>query len=436
MGKNKFGTPELFWIAIILWFLGCQSASISQDTRPNIVLIMADDLGYNDLSCYGNLSIKTPNLDRMAEEGIRFLDYHSNGAVCSPTRAALMSGKYQQRVGIPGVVYTYLRDSLGMAPEVKTLAEVFQAAGYKTALFGKWHLGYKKKFNPVNQGFDTFRGFVSGNVDYHSHLDNMHIYDWWQDTTITPATGYSTDLITQYGIDFIKEHQSSPFFLYLPYPAPHDPYQGRNDVSIRVKAEPNRTLEEKDIPGIYQEMVEVLDEGIGQILETLAQLDLDDRTLLFFCSDNGANRHGSNLPFRGFKGGLFEGGHRVPAIARWPGTIPNDQVSREIVLSMDIFPTLLEIANLPKQDLTLDGISFFEHLLINDPLPERDVFWSYNQQRAMRSGPWKLLSTPDTTYLFHLDRDLKETQDVSKDYPDQFNLMKKALMDWEMDVIK
>ena len=392
--------------------LACKTPD-SHIPKPNIILIMADDLGYGDLSCYGNTYIQTTHIDQLAAEGMRFTDYHSNGAVCSPTRAALMSGLYQQRVGINGVVYTWLRDSLGMSQDVETIAEVFRQADYQTGIFGKWHLGYKKEFNPLYQGFNEFRGFVAGNVDYHSHLDNQRVFDWWRDSTLQEDPGYSTDLVTGYALDFINRHQEEPFLLYLPYAAPHDPYEGRSDPPVRVKGQENRKVATEDIPHIYKEMIEVMDEGIGQIMKNLKSLGLDENTIVFFCSDNGANRNGSNGILRGYKGGLFEGGHRVPAIARWPGMIAAGETSDETLMSMDVFPTMMELAGLNGQNRKLDGSSFASLLLSGENLPARKLFWKYNNQKAMRDGAWKLMVRPSGIELFDLNPDPEEKNDLA-----------------------
>ena len=297
-------SPRILPIIAGIFAIGFISCSPSQPTKeilsPNILLIMADDLGYHDLSCYGNPHIQTPNLDQLAAEGVRFTDYHSNGAVCSPTRAALLSGLYQQRVGINGVVYTWLRDSLGMSPTVHTLAESLQTGGYETAIFGKWHLGYKPEFNPIHQGFGQFQGFVAGNVDYHSHLDNQLVFDWWKDDSLQDDPGYTTDLITQYAIDFLERDRNKPFFLYLPYAAPHDPYQGRKDPPIRKEGQALREVDSDSIPLIYKEMVEVLDEGIGRIIRLLEERGMTENTFVFFCSDNGANREWIQFSASGF----------------------------------------------------------------------------------------------------------------------------------------
>lgn len=431
---KKYGiNPPLLtgaWYCLAcLCFIAC-TEPVAQ-TPPNIVLIMADDLGYGDLSCYGNPSIQTPNIDQLAAEGIRFTDYHSNGAVCSPTRAALLSGMYQQRVGIPGVVYTRLRDSLGMSPTVETLAEVFQGAGYATGIVGKWHLGYKTEFNPVRQGFDEFKGFVAGNVDYHSHLDNLLIHDWWTNEEIIAETGYSTDLITRYATAFIERNAEQPFFLYVPHAAPHDPYEGRSDPPIRLKGKDNRIVEADDLPGIYKEMVEVMDEGVGEIMQVLEAKGLSDNTIVIFCSDNGANKRGSNAMLRGYKAGLFEGGHRVPAIVRWPGKITAEQTSDETILSMDFFPTLCEMAGIPLEGRTLDGQSIAGHLLEGTPLPERTLFWEYEGKQAVRKGNWKWIRQGNTTSLYDLESDIGEQASLIDQLPDLATEMEQAFVEWK-----
>ncbi len=431
---KKYGiNPSLLtgaWYCLAcLFFIACTEPATQ--TPPNIVLIMADDLGYGDLSCYGNPSIQTPNIDQLAAEGIRFRDYHSNGAVCSPTRAALLSGMYQQRVGIPGVVYTRLRDSLGMSTSVETLAEVFQDSGYATGIIGKWHLGYKTEFNPVRQGFDEFKGFVAGNVDYHSHLDNLLIHDWWTNEEIIAETGYSTDLITQYATNFIERNAEQPFFLYVPHAAPHDPYEGRSDPPIRLKGKDNRTVAADDLPGIYKEMVEVMDEGVGEIMQLLEAKGLSENTIVIFCSDNGANKRGSNGLLRGYKAGLFEGGHRVPAIVRWPGKIVAGQTSDETVLSMDFFPTLCEMAGIPLEDRVLDGQSIAGHLLEGTPLPERTLFWEYEGKQAVRKGNWKWIRQGNTTGLYDLESDIGEQSSLIEQLPGLATEMEEAFVEWE-----
>jgi arylsulfatase A-like enzyme len=406
--------------------------------RPNIILIMADDLGYGDIGCYGSKIIKTPNIDALAKGGTKFTDYHSNGAVCSPTRAALLTGRYQQRCGIEGVIYAKgLTRQTGMALEEVTFAEVLKKCGYTTGIFGKWHLGYSVEFNPAKQGFDEFRGYVSGNVDYHSHIDGAGIDDWWKECEMVPEEGYCTDLITRHGIDFIERHKDGPFCLYLPHEAPHYPYQGRGDPPERLAyGKKGRKAKGAEIARAYKEMVEVMDEGIGRIVDTVKRLGLEWKTFIFFCSDNGANKNGSNGPLSGYKGSLWEGGHRVPAVAYWPGRIKPGTITDQTVLGMDLFATMASIAGakLPA-GLKLDGIDLSGMLTEGKKLPERTLFWRYRKERAVRKGPWKLLIRDGDIKLYNLDGDLSEKNNLSQAEPGMVKALKDELSAWEQEVL-
>ena len=323
--------------------------SLPAEVKPNFILIMADDLGYGDLQCYGHESIRTPHLDRMAREGIRFTNFHSNGAVCSPTRAALMTGRYQQRAGVQGVITAANHRDTGMALSEVTFAEVLKSNGYTTGMFGKWHLGYPDAFNPVHQGFDEFVGFVSGNVDYHSHVDQAMHLDWWQKDKIEDEPGYLTDLISDKGVDFIRRHKDDAFCLYLAHGAPHYPYQGIKDPAFRKAGTKRPNENVKDLDRRYREMIEVMDEGVGRLLAAVENAGIENRTLLVFMSDNGAASKAlkgiaSVGELRGAKGSLWEGGTRVPCIARWPGIIKPRSVTDALCMSMDWFPTLLKFA--------------------------------------------------------------------------------------------
>ncbi len=423
----------LYFSVLVLSITSCKKHPAQSE--PNIILIMADDLGYGDLSCFGNHKVQTPHIDSLAAKGIVFTDYHSNGAVCSPTRAAMLTGKYQQRVGIPEVVFTWTRDSAGLALSHVTLAELFQKQNYSTGIFGKWHLGYQKRFNPVYQGFDEFRGFVAGNVDYHSYLDNQHVYDWWNDTSIVEDSGYTTDLITEYALTFIEKNKRHPFFLYVPYPNPHDPYQSGNDLAIRIKGKKNRELNKEAIEEIYPKMIESMDDGIGNIMEKIQILGLPN-TFIFFCSDNGANRNGSNGALRGFKGSLYEGGHRVPAIAYWPGKIKPGQISSETILSMDLFPTLLDIAGIDHFNNPIDGVSILPHIQDGESIESRSVYWAYRSQKAVRYQNLKLLMTKSDTAIYDLREDLAETQNIYSSDDDDHVKMLQSLQEWEENLVQ
>jgi len=412
--------------------------------RPaNFIVIMADDLGYGDLRSFGNDTIHTPNIDAIGERGVTFTDFHANGAVCSPTRAALLTGQYQQRAGIEGVVFANgeTRET-GMDPAAThCLARTFRERGYATAVLGKWHLGYNPEFNPTHHGFDHFRGYVSGNVDYHSHVDGAGVADWWDNLEKIEEQGYVTDLVNRHAVDFIEKHKDQPFLLYVAHEAPHFPYQGRDDQADRFPgAKPGEDFDawgsRPDRKAAYREMIEAMDEGVGWIVDKLRELDLEQDTLIIFCSDNGAmTKYGSNGSLRGQKGQLFEGGHRVPAMAAWPGHIPPGTTTNETVLSMDLLPTCLALAD---GDATppepLDGIDISPALLRQEPLPERDLYWRYNQWSTIRRGRWKYVREDETEMLFDLASDLNETTDLATTHPEQLEDLRAAFTAWAQDV--
>ena len=421
---------------------GCSAGSAGNASKkkaqpPNIIIIMADDLGYGDIGCYGSTKIKTPNIDALAEGGLLFTDYHSNGAVCSPTRAALLTGRYQQRCGVEEVVFANgpARET-GMSLLEATFAEVLKKAGYATGIFGKWHLGYKVEFNPAKQGFDEFIGYVSGNVDYHSHIDGAGIEDWWKNVKKVPEEGYVTDLITGHGVDFIERHKDGPFCLYLPHEAPHYPYQGRNDPPERLGGKKKgKKTPAGEISRAYKEMVEVMDEGIGRIVEAVRRHGLQDNTFIFFCSDNGATKRGLNGPLAGYKGSLWEGGHRVPAVAYWPGRIKPETVTNQTVMGLDLFAAMVSLAGarMPK-GLALDGVDLVPLLVEGKALPERTLFWRYRKQKAVRKGPWKLLVIEGSVKLFNLAEDIGEKNDLAGDKPRMVAELKAELAAWEKEV--
>lgn len=404
--------------------------------HPNFVVIMADDLGYGDISCYGGW-IETPHLDALAASGARFTDFHSSGNVCSPTRAGLMTGRYQQRAGIPGVIYADQTRAVhyhGLQTSEVTFAEVLRDAGYSTAIFGKWHLGYETKYNPIHHGFDEFRGYVSGNVDFFSHVDQVGVYDWWHQDKHVQEEGYTTHLITQHAVRFIEHNKERPFCLYLPHEAPHYPYQGPGDKAERAVGGKFKTQgARRDIKSAYREMVEEMDKGVGEVVAALEQAGVAERTLILFFSDNGANRHGSNAPLRGAKGSNWEGGHRVPAIAAWPGKIAAGRVVEDLAISLDVMPTMLAAAGVAVER-KLDGVSLLSNLVDGEPLGDRRLFWN---GRAMRDGPWKLVLNGkggDKRGLYHLGRDIGEQNNLAEHDRDRVEKMTAAIEAWQRDV--
>lgn len=425
----------LLFLLTFLLLSSCQDSS--EPVRPNIVLIMADDLGYGDLGCYGSTTIKTPQLDSLARHGLQFTDFHANAPVCTPTRAALLTGNYPQRSGLEGVIYVKGETrQVGLDTSQVTIAEMLQANGYATGIMGKWHLGYREAFNPVHHGFGTFYGYVSGNIDYHSHYDNAGIYDWWHNRDSIREEGYVTDLITQHSVDFIEQYQNEPFFLYVAHEAPHVPFQGRNDPAYRF---PGREFTYfgpvEDRQATYREMVEVMDEGIGEIMQALRENGLEENTLVFFLSDNGAvEEFGSNGILRGEKGELWEGGHRVPAIAYWKDKI-EPGVSSKMLMSMDLLPSFLSFSQAKAPvGVTFDGIDFSSSLIAQGKVAERPLFWRYQDQKAVREGPWKLLITEEDTTLFNLEQDIAETNNQYGTQSSKASQLLTQLARWEQEL--
>ncbi|QNN25363.1 sulfatase-like hydrolase/transferase [Planctomycetales bacterium ZRK34] len=410
--------------------------------KPNFVIIMADDLGYGDISA-GPFEgwIDTPNLDRLAKAGVSLTDFHSNGAVCSPTRAALMTGRYQQRAGIGGVVKADPRAGVhddGLQPDVEvTFSKKLQAAGYATGMFGKWHLGYLPRYNPIHHGFDEFRGYVSGNVDYFSHVDQAGNFDWWIGDKLQQEEGYSTHLITQHTLDFIRKNKDKPFCVYVPHEAPHYPYQGPNDPPQRKVGQKAKHPRGPDDKQAYRLMVQEVDRGVGQIMDLVGELGIAGRTMIVFISDNGAIGLGSNRPLRGYKGRVWEGGHRVPAIVTWPDVVKPGTVNDATTLTMDLMPTMLEAAGLDQPtERALDGVSLMP-VLRGGELGPRQLFWMYGKKTAMRDGPWKLVMNDlgaKEPALFDLSKDLSEKNDLSKDHPQRMKQMLEAIERWQQDM--
>jgi arylsulfatase A-like enzyme len=423
------------------------------DDRPNIVVILADDLGYGDLGCYGSTKNQTPNIDRLAAGGLRCTDFHSNGPMCSPTRAALLTGCYPQRFGRPfeRALSPQPSRDIGLPLQAVTLAEVLKRSGYATGMFGKWHLGYRPPRMPVNQGFDRFRGLVSGDGDHHTQIDRSGNQDWWRNNRIEMERGYTADLVTRHSIDFIQRHQSEPFFLYVAHLAIHFPWQGPTDPPHRVQGNdysrdkwgivPDR----KNVAKHVKAMVESLDQSVGRLIAALEQLGIEEKTLVVFASDNGGyldyasggfENISSNGPLRGQKGSVHEGGHRVPGVFYWPGRIPAGAVTDETVLTMDFYPTFAQLADapLPAHQRT-DGIDLAPLLFHTRPLAERAVCWRIGEHGAIRQGPWKLnLGNREGPQLYNLKRDLGETVNVAPKHPELVSSLTAAYQAWEADV--
>lgn len=406
---------------------------------PNFVFILADDLGYADLGCYGARADVAPCLDRMAAEGLRFTDGYSNSPVCSPTRFALMTGRYQYR--LRGALDEPLaggargRNDLGLPPEMPTLPSLLRDAGYTTALVGKWHLGYPPHFGPRKSGYMEHFGPLGGGIDYFSHCDRGGVHDLFENDVEAHATGYVTDLISDRAAEFISRQakRDMPFLLSVHYTAPHWPWETRGDEAESKRI--GNAIHHIDGGSLatYQTMIRHMDEGIGKIFAALAASGQAQNTLTVFTSDNGGERFSDTWPFVGKKMDLLEGGIRVPLLAHWPQTIPAGTVTSQMAITMDWVATFLAATEVaPHPDYPLDGMNLLN--LLHDPstVTQRELFWrmKHRTQRAMRAGAWKYLSLDGDEFLFDLARDSRERANLAKRYPERLIELRERYAAW------
>ena len=407
--------------------------------RPNFVFILADDLGYADLGCYGARENVSPALDRMAAEGLRFSDGYANSPVCSPTRFALITGRYQYR--LRGALDEPLagaargRDDLGLPPSHPTLPSLLRDAGYATGLSGKWHLGYPPHFGPLKSGYGEHFGPLGGGVDYFSHSDRAGVHDLFENGAESRRSGYLTDLISDHAVDFIRRQAASrtPFLLSVHYTAPHWPWETRDDEAESRRI--GKAIHHIDGGSLetYRAMIRHMDEGIGRILAALGETDAAANTLTVFTSDNGGERFSDTWPFVGKKMDLLEGGIRVPLIARWPQRIQPGSTTRQIAVTMDWAATMLAAAGVaPHPDYPLDGMDLGP--VLDAPTAEipRDLFWrmKHRDQRAARSGTWKYLSLDGTDFLFDLARDARERANLARREPERLAQLRATYERW------
>ena len=395
---------------------------MSRASKPSFVFILADDLGYADLGCYGGRGNCSPNLDRIAGGGVCFTDGYSNSPVCSPTRFALATGRWQYRLrgAADEPISSRSRgiEFLGLPKEHPTLASLLRDAGYATALVGKWHLGFPPHFGPLKSGYQEFFGPMSGGVDYFTHCDSSGAHDLWQGENEVHRAGYLTDLLTEEAIAFVRKAKGKPFLLSLHYTAPHWPWETRADAEESKRISNLSHLDGGSV-ATYLEMIRAMDEGIGRLVR-----EVDDDTIVVFTSDNGGERFSDNWPLVGGKMDLLEGGIRVPYIVRWPKA----RVIPQLAITMDWVATFLDAADVaPHPDYPLDGVS-----LLNEH-PRRELFWrmKFRSQKAMRAGSWKWLSIEGNEFLFDLAKDQRERANLAKRQPGMLSELRKRYLDWE-----
>lgn len=413
--------------------------------RPNVVLIITDDVGYGDLGSYGAPDVRTPNIDRLARDGVRLTDFYANGATCTPTRAGLISGRYQQRFGLeqPLGAGGAVDAERGLSPTGRSLPQLLKNNGYATALVGKWHLGWKSEFSPTAHGFDYFFGFKSGYVDYYQHTAGANApvkADLFENDRPVAAPGYMTDLITERSVRFIEQNAKRPFFLDVSYNAAHWPYQRPDEPSTARDAA--RHLGPFDEPtgtrADYVAMLERADEGVGRIIEALDKAGLRGNTLVIFTNDNGGEWLSRNTPLFHHKGSVWEGGIRVPAIIRWPVRIRAGRVSGQVGITMDLTASILAATGTPAPPETrLDGVNLLPVLEGRAPEIERTLFWRVTgarTQQAVRSGEWKLLLDGGRPMLFNLRTDIGERNNLIGHRSDVARRLRPLLVAWQEDV--
>jgi arylsulfatase A-like enzyme len=405
----------------------------AQAARPNVLFILADDLGYGDLSAYGRPDYRTPVLDRLARQGMKFLSAYAAAPVCTPTRCAFVTGRYPQRteVGLYEPLTAQHRDK-GLPPDHPTIATQLKAAGYETALLGKWHLGWKPEFGPNRHGFDEFFGILSGAGDYFTHRSSDSAgADLWENLQPVERVGYLTDLLSERAAAFVTRRRTRPFYLSLHYTAPHSPWEGPEDEAIGHTAHGDGPMVDGGSLKIYASMMRSMDAGIGRVLDALRRARLDRNTLVIFTSDNGGERYSYNWPFSFQKLFLWEGGIRVPAIVRWPGTIPAGGVSDQPIITMDWTATILAIAGAAGDPgYPLDGEDIMPVCTGRRPLYERTLFWRTQQRAAARVGNWKYLNESGNERLFDLAVDLGEKNDLRRSQADVFERIRARYAEW------
>ncbi len=444
--------------SLLLTLPSCNNETEKQ--HPNIILFLADDLGYGDLSCYNRDGLKTPAVDEIVRQGVRFTSCYSNGPESSPTRAALLTGRYQQRVeglecaiGIGNVgryddaIRLASEHNLGLPVSEMSIAQLLKAAGYNTALCGKWHLGYERKFHPDLHGFDYSFYSLGGEMDYFHHRERLNnsLQVLYQNGEPVSKNGYFTDLIGEESIRFIDaQNRRKPFFLYVPFTAPHAPFQGPGDYLSEILPDDsplwNQSLGPKTV---YQAMIIQMDKTIDKILKKLEEKGMSENTLVIFMSDNGGARTGDNRPLKGYKGNLFEGGIRVPCAVKWPGKIPAGKISEQPCMTFDFSVSIVRIAGAwVLGNRSFDGIDILKRIEENSPVLNRTLYWRARRgsqtKKAVRNGNMKYIWLIDNgkvnEYLFDLEKDLGENTNLLNSLPNDVEKLKTMLEGWERDV--
>ena len=422
------------------------ASSPAQTQRPNVLFILADDLGYGDLSSYGRPDYKTPVLDNLAKQGLKFMDAYAAAPVCTPTRTAFITGRYPHRLAVG--LQEPLGDAnmqLGIPPEHPTIASLLKANGYETALIGKWHLGNLQEFGPNRHGFDEFFGINGSSADYFTHNNTAGRFDLYENLEPSREQGYLTDVFSDRAVRFLTQKRTRPFYLSLHYNAPHWPWEGPNDKEVNhdhrppaAAARPSGSFASTGGGSLdtYAEMMKSMDAGIGRVLKSLSSARIERNTLVIFTSDNGGERYSFNWPFSFQKMNLWEGGIRVPAIVRWPGVVPAGKITNQPVTTMDWTTTILAVAG-SKADpnYPVDGDDLMPVLTGTRPVYDRTLFWRLRIQDAARMGKWKYLKENNVEHLFDLSMDPGEKTDLRRKLPDIFEKIRSEYQKWNSQML-
>lgn len=434
------------WLSVLTTFAGQVS------TRPNVVLIVADDLGYHDLGCMGNRKVQSPHIDRLSAEGVRGTSFYVTWPACTPSRGSLLTGRYPQRNGLYDMIrndmvnygHRFTEAEYAISPEMTlgldlrevTIAQPLREAGYACGMIGKWDSGRARRFLPPQRGFDFFYGFANTGIDYWTH-ERYGIASMFRGNERVTEVGYATDLFGREAVRFVRENHERPFFLYLAFNAPHSAsnlekisYQAPDDAIARYSGRDPRDKET-----IYYAMISRMDDMIGQLMATLRELKIDERTLILFTSDNGGSSAARNTPLHGKKAQMFEGGIRVPLLARWPGKLAAGKTTDEFLTTLELFPTLINLSGAKApQGVKLDGFDILPALNGETKSPRQEMFWQRRGDKAARVGNWKWVESEAGSGLFDLSTDLAETRDLSSSRPEVLNRVKQRFAAWQTEM--
>ncbi len=449
-------TPFALFTALAL------TLSAGAAPKTNVLLIVSDDQGYPDLGCIGTKPVLTPNLDQLASEGVRGTSFYVTWPACTPSRGSILTGRYPQRNGLYDMIrndmvnygHRFTPEEYALSPEMtlgldvreRTIGDMLKAAGYRTGVVGKWDMGQARRFLPLQRGFDFFYGHGNNGIDYYTHerYGIPSLFRGNQRTEEDKGT-YVTEVFEREALRFIRESKDQPWFLYLPFNAPHgassfgsDPQDKTTREGVQAPEKETALYRGKVKEGRlarYYGAVTRMDEAIGKVLRLIDERGERDHTLVFFLSDNGGSGNGGNAPLKGSKSTMWEGGLRVPFIARWPGHLPAGKVTDEFLTSLELVPTILHAADATSPDEKFDGFDMLPVLAGTASSPRQDMFWQRRGDRAARHGQWKWVSSAKGSGLFDLSSDLGETHDVSAEQPQVLKDMQARFASWraEMD---